>query len=136
MIHLYDRAAIERAAILDLNPVLKRLLTERIAALNTAFGDLTDWTEFLVVEPGDSEDDIIRHIGFSPLVEPIEGARYGRPGFAPGWDFLSNRGGWFEMIVTFGSAFAYVLLIADRAGVPSDLLDMCREHAEHRGPSG
>ena len=45
-----------------------RVLADRVAALRTEFGDLTDHTEFLVVEPGDTEADIVRHVGFSPLV--------------------------------------------------------------------
>ncbi len=130
MIHLYDRATIESASTLAIDPALKRLLLDRISALPTEIGDLTDWTEFLVVEAGDTEDDIVRHIGFSPLVEPIEGKRYGEPGFVPGWDFLSDCGGWFEMMVTFGSAFAYVLLIQDTGGVLPTLRRMCRDFSE------
>jgi hypothetical protein len=72
----------------------------------------------------------VRHVGFSPLVEPIEGARYGEPGFAPGWDHLADRGGWFEMIVTFGSTFAYVLLFADLHDSP--LAVMCRAYCSSR----
>lgn len=129
MIHLYDRATFERVHALNIDPFIKQLLVDRIGALRTSYGDLTDWTEFVVVEPGDTEDDIVRTIGFSPLVEPIDGARYGEPGFVPGWDLLSDRGGWFEMIITFGSAFAYVLLIHDSEGASADLLELCRNHA-------
>lgn len=130
MIHIYDRAGMARALTLDLQPRLRDLLAERIAALDTEYGDLTDWTEILVVEPADTEEDIVRHVGFSPLVEPIDGARYGEPGFRPdGWDLLAERGGWFEMIVTYGSTFATILLIRDADGALPDLLSMCREHA-------
>ena len=132
MLHLYDRATMARALTLGLDPRLHALLVERIASLNTEYGDLTDYTEFLVVEPEDTEADIMRHIGFSPLVDPISGARHGEPGFQPGWDWLEKRDGWYEMIVTFGSTFAYVLLIADATGHPSKLLIMCREYASGR----
>lgn len=116
MLHLYDRATMAHALTLDLEPRLRALLAEQIGSLVTADHDLTDQTEFLVIEPGDTEDDIIRAVGFSPLVEPIDGLRFGEPGFYSWWDWLADRGGWFEMIVTFGSTFAYVLLIRDTDG--------------------
>ena len=112
MIHLYDRATIEGASTLSLDPELRELLAHRIAALDTRYGDLTDHSEFLIVEPGDSEADIVRRIGFSPLVDPIDGHRWPDPKFVPGWDILVHRDGWFEMVVTFGSTFAYILLIS------------------------
>lgn len=126
MLHLYDRATMAHALTLDLYPTLLRLLKDRIGALGEA---LFDWTEYLVVESGDTEADIIRHVGFSPLVEPIDGRRFGEPGFHPHWDWLTNQNGWFEMIVTFGSTFAYVLLIQDSEGVPSDITTLCRTYA-------
>jgi hypothetical protein len=111
MLHLYDRATMAHALTLDLDPRLHILLKERIGALGE---DLIDQTEFLVVEPCDTEEDIVHHVGFSPLVEPIDGIRFGETGFNPHWDLLADRGGWFELIETFGSTFGYILLIADR----------------------
>ncbi|OQW74775.1 MAG: hypothetical protein BVN32_12545 [Proteobacteria bacterium ST_bin14] len=129
MKNLYNRATMARALTLDLDLQLRALLAARIAALVTADYDLTDWTEYLIVEPGDTEADIIRHVGFSPLVEPIDGARFGSAGFQPAWDWLGKHLGWYEMIVTFGSTFAYVLFIRDADGVDSELLLMCRHYA-------
>ncbi len=128
MIHLYDRDTIARALTLSIDVRLRELLAERIAALQTQCGDLTDDTEFLIIEVNDTEDEIVRHVGFSPLVDPIDGQRWPDPNFQPGWDFLADRGGWFEMIVTFGSTFAYVLLIADADGTDLNLRSMCKAH--------
>jgi hypothetical protein len=128
MMSLYDRATIGAALQRDLDPQLHRLLTERINGLATRFGDLVDYTHFLIVEPGDTEADIEQQIGFSPLVNPIDGARYRDRDFSPPWDWLEDHNGWFELIFTCGnSGFAYVLLIQDAASVPDDLLVMCRE---------
>lgn len=129
MLHLYDRATMAHALTLDLDPRLHCLLSERIAALRTGYGDLTDWTEFLIVEPGDTEVDIIRHVGFSPLIEPTDGGRYGTPGFHPHWDLLADRGGWFELVFTFGSTFAYVLLVEDCLQTDGALVEACRRYA-------
>lgn len=129
MMHLYDRATMARAHMLDLDPQLRALLTARITALVTDDYDLTDATEFLIVDdPTVAEGELLRHIGFSPFVEPIDGIRFGRPGYYPPWDWLVRHEGWFEMSVTFGSTFAYVILIRD---TPNDgeLLRLCRFYA-------
>lgn len=124
MLHLYDRATMAHGPTLDLDPTLHRLLSERIRALGE---NLIDWTEYLVVVPGDTEADMIRHIGFTPLTNPIDDKRFGQPGFHEHWDWLVDHGGWFEMVFTFGSTFAYVLFIEDAERMLSDLLHLCHE---------
>lgn len=123
MISIHDRASMARALTLDLEPQLKALLTDRI---NNLPADLIDYTAHLVVEPGDTEEMIEREIGFSPLIEAVDGIRYGLPGFQPYWDWLEDHGGIYEMIVTFGSTFAYILLILDRDDTLPELVGMCR----------
>ena len=130
MITIYDRAAMAHVLTLDLDPDLSRLLERRFASLLTPYGDLTDWTEFLIVEPGDMEDDIVREVGFSPLVEPVDGIRFGSEGFSPFWDSLVAHSGWYELTISFGSAFAYVLFIADAPGVLPELTGLCRRYAD------
>lgn len=130
MIRIYDRAAMAHVMTLDLDPRLRALLEQRFAALITPDGDLTDWTEWLIFQPGDSESDIVREVGFSPLVEPIDGARFGGKGFQPFWDHLTKHGDWgWELSISFGSTFAYILLIQDTGGVDDPLLTMCRLYA-------
>lgn len=129
MITIYDRAAMARVLTLDLNPQLRVLLERRFASLVTIDGDLTDWTEFLVVQPGDGEADIVREVGFSPLVEPIDGVRFGTDRFHPFWDHLTAHDGWYELTVSFGSAFAYVFFIQDSEGVLAELRCLCRRYA-------
>lgn len=135
MIHLYDRATMASASTLAIPPRIQTLLAARINALVTADYDVTDDTEYLIVEPGDTEADIIGLVGFSPLVDPIDGARFGDAAFQPFWDLLADRGGVFEMIITYGSAFAYVLLIQDAPNVIPELLTMCH-HYQRGGGEG
>jgi hypothetical protein len=122
MLHLYDRATMAHALTLDLEPFLHRLLANRIGALTE---DLIDYTEYLVVQVGDTEEDIVRHIGLSPLVDPIDGGRFGQASFQPGFDWLKDHGGWFEMLITFGSTFAYMLFIEKLEQSPNELTLMC-----------
>lgn len=126
MIAIHDRADMARALTLDLDPGVRAALSDRITALA---GELIDHTSIVVIEPGDSEADIVREAGFSPLVEPFDGFRFGSPGFHPWWDWLHDHGGLYELIVTFGSAYACTLLIRDADGTPPDLLDLCRRYA-------
>lgn len=126
MNHIYDMASLERVMAVDLDPKLRSLLAAR--AEFVAAGH----TEYLIVIPGDTEADIVRQVGFSPLVNPIDGVRFPDPAFHPHWDWLADQGCWFELIETFGSSFAYVLLIQDANGVPPDLLTLCRRYAGDR----
>ncbi len=123
MQHYYNRAGFARALALDLDPRLHELLAERIGALTE---DLIDYTEYLIVEPGDTEADIIRHIGFSPLIEPIDGALFGENGFHIFWDWAADVGGYFELIFTFGSSYACVILAEDNDACAPPLITLCR----------
>ena len=126
MIAIHDRADMAQGLALELDTQLRAILTDSITALTE---DLIDATSIIVVQPGDTEADLIREAGFSPLVEPFDGARFGTPGFHPWWDWLQDHGGVFEMIVTFGGTYACTLLIRDADGTLPELLDLCRAHA-------
>ncbi len=130
MLSLFDRVSMERALSLPLDVKLRQLLATRIANLVTADFDLRDMTNFLIVGPGDTEAEIVEEIGLSPLVNPIDGVRYGEPEFHPYWDWLTADGSWFEFIVSVAdTGFAYVLLVQDADGVDAELLSLCRAHA-------
>ena len=107
---------------LEIDPKLKALLAERIAALTE---DLIDYTEYVVVQAGDTEDDIIRLLGFSPLVEPIDGARFGTPLPAA----LGLAGGPRRLVRDDLHVRLYVRLRAadrGREGTDSELRRLCR----------
>lgn len=126
MHYIYDAATMNAALASDLDPELHRILSARKATLITPLGDLTDDTVFLVIQAGDTEAAIIDHLGQSPLVEPMDGHRFPGDGFRPHWAWLQHHRGWYEMILTYGSTFANVLLIQDVPGVLPELLAMCR----------
>ena len=124
-----NRAAIEAALYQPLDPRLHRLLAERVEQHRAA--GVLDLTHVLVIEPGDTEQAIFNAIGMSPLVNPIDGIRYGATGFEAYWDGPAWRhDGWFELIITVGNdGFAFVLLVADTDGIIPELLDLCRTYA-------
>ncbi len=130
MLSFDDGASIAGASLLVLEPRLAALISARAAALATPYGDLADLTHILVVEAGDTEAQIVEAVDFSPMANPIDGARFGDAGFQPWWDWLQRHDGWFELIVCVGdSGFAFVLFVADAEGVDRRLLDLCRTSA-------
>jgi hypothetical protein len=129
MQHIYDHATMAKTLALATDPQLYSLLQRRSSSLSEGEYDLTNDTEFIVIDGGDTEGDIVRHVGFSPLVEPMDGIRFGQEGFAPFWDWLVRHEGWFELSISFGSTFAYVLFIRDGGGVDPELLRLCRYYA-------
>jgi hypothetical protein len=121
-------AAITAAPTDTTNPQLAKLLADRVQ--DWAATGLLDLTHLLLVEAGDTEEDIIEEIGFSPLVNPLDGRRFNTRGFKPHWDWLEKHDGFFEMIVTVSNAgFAFVLLISDVRNLDSELLQLCQTYA-------
>ena len=129
MIAIYDRASMAQAMRLDLEPQLRSLLERRSASLSTAYGDLGDATEFFVVQSGDRESDIVEELGFSPLVEPMDGARFGTKGFRPYWDHLVRHDGYYELAISYGGTFATLIFIQDDSSVLPALRALCLEFA-------
>lgn len=124
MLHVFDRASMAQVLARDLDPQLRTLLQQRFDALLTPEGDLAACTEYVVIEPDDAEVDLIRRIGFSPLRSPD------RP-----YDYVADLGGWFEIIISAGGSFAWVLLVQDTEGVLPELRSMCRSGVSLRGES-
>ena len=128
MLPLYSRALVEHALTPPIDPELHGLLTAGLA--HTDAKDLTDLTHYLVVEPDDTEADIVAEIGLSPLVNPFDGAHFPSRGFHPFWDALKQHDRWFELIICIGNGgFAVVLLIQDADGADPRLLQLCRTYA-------
>jgi hypothetical protein len=123
MLNLPDRAS--QLAVLNqpLEPTLHALIKGRMQdAIKLGLADLT---HIVVVEPYDSEDDLIEALGFSPLVSRLEGLP-----LQPDWDWLEKHTRWWELIYTVGNdGFAFLVLVQDAPGVLPDLLALCRAAA-------
>jgi len=121
----YDNAAAITAAPSTVtNPGLKTLLNDRVYDW-TALG-LLDLTHLVIVEPRDTEDSIAGAIGFSPLVNPLDGLRVGADGFVSPWDWAEEHDGWLELMMTVGdSGYALFLFVAEGPGLASDLRSLC-----------
>jgi hypothetical protein len=131
MILIHDRETAARALALTLTPPIRAALLAELALLTAGEHDLTAHTHILLIAPGDAEVAVEREAGVNPLVDTLSGARAGEPGFEPGFDLLTLRGGVFRLVFTFGSTHATILLVPDAEGVWPDLLAMCRSRAAH-----
>ena len=115
MITIYDK--LPTASLAD---DLRVLVTKQMA-LAKARG-LHSLTHIAVIEPDDSEIIINQTLGFSPLINPLTGKRFGDDGFQPHWDWCTTYSGWWELIYTVGdSGFAFILYVPKGRSVLGEL---------------
>ena len=78
---IHDRASAARALALPLPLPMRAALLAEIALLTSGEHDLTDWTDILLVEPGDDEAAVEREAGFSPTL--CRASATANPGSSP-----------------------------------------------------
>ena len=123
MLNLADRASQLAVLHQPLELTLHALIKGRVQdAFNLGLADLT---HIVVVEPYDTEADLIEALGFSPLVSRLDGLP-----LQPDWDWIECHPGWWELVYTVANdGFAFLVLVQDAPGVLSDLLALCRAAA-------
>ena len=129
MITLRTAAAVKSTLDLLADNHLRSLLTERLQQLTNAWEDidLSDLTHFLIIQPGDTASDAERELGWSLLVNPVDGARFGEPAFTPSWEWIEDHGGWFEAVyILSDDGFGISLFVQDHPEADAELLAMCR----------
>jgi len=127
MLSLQTAASMQHAATSHTDPELRRLLSFRICQLAETEGvDVSEIVNFLVVEAGDTSEQIETALGFSPLINFVDQSRYGDPGFAPSWEWIEDHGGWFELAyVLSDDGFGWIVFVPNVAGVDATLLALC-----------
>ena len=109
--------------------VLRQLIADRVH--DWAATELLDLTYLLIVEPRDTEQSLVDAVGYSPLVNTLDGKRFGDPAFAPQFDWLERHAECWELVQTVANdGAAIVILIRDAEGVDPQLLALCREYAQ------
>lgn len=99
---------------------------------------LADWAQCgrlkrssVYIMPSGRPELAAEWLGFSPLINPKDGSRYGDHAFRPFWKLLRKHGDWFEMDVAIcDREFSVVLLIKDGFETDWLLRKMCHEFAE------
>ncbi len=130
MLSLRNSAAVARALSSDIDPELRGLIARRVQQLE-GYGadDIGELVHFLVVEPGDTMEAIEAELGFSPLVNFVDGTRHGQPGWTPSWETAECHRPWIELVyILSDDGFGWVLLIADDPASPSQFALTIRRH--------
>lgn len=116
MIDLPDYESVIDVLNRPMDTRLQGLLTGRLK--DTIALGLQGLTHILVVEPGDTEEQLVQALGFSPLHSRID-----EPGHQPDADWIERHAGWLEAVYTVGNdGFAFILLIPIACGVLPGLL--------------
>lgn len=126
MLSIYDKETARTALGQPLDPILKEIIEARISNADTH--GLSDQTHILFIQPDDLEQTIVDEVGWSPLVHPIDGTRFGTPEFQPYWSLLQDLGSYWEILHCVGSAFCFIILIQDHDD--SELALLCRKHKD------
>jgi hypothetical protein len=115
--------------LLSLGPDLREVLARRIE--QTLALDLGGLTHLLVIEPGDTEADIVGEVCFSPLENTLLNTRLGSPDFEPDWAWHEDHGGIHELVFTVGDGgFAFLFIIPEADGIDAQLIELCRYQPE------
>jgi hypothetical protein len=129
MITLRTTTAVKSTLDLLADHQLRSLLTERVDQLTNAWEgiDLNDLTHFLIIQAGDTAADAEHELGWSLLVNMVDGTRFGDPAFTPSWEWIENHGGWFEAVfILSDDGFGISLFVQDHPATDANLLALCR----------
>lgn len=91
---------------------------------------------FVVVEPGDTADEVEQVAGCALRESWTKDSRFGDVGFLPRWEWLEHYPGeagdlgCFEMVcILDDSGLGVVILLPDVAGLDPELDNLCRTYA-------
>jgi hypothetical protein len=85
---------------------------------------------FILVEPGDTSEQIESTTGYSLLKSLFNGTVYGDPDFTPDFEYLEDHVGFYEAVYIFtDSGFAVVMIVPKGEGIDAGILELCAEFA-------
>ena len=107
------------------DPDILRLVKLRHSQLgDEMFGSL------IIVEIGDTVEDIEKEIGFSILTNLFDNVRFPDPDFVPCFEALEDHGTFYEILFIFGDGDdGTVEIFIPKVGVDPLLLAMCSQFA-------
>ena len=85
---------------------------------------------FILIEPGDTSEQIELDTGYSLLKSLFNGSEYGDPDFTPDFEYLEDHGRFYEAVYIFtDSGFAVVMIVPKEEGIDFRILALCAEFA-------
>ena len=83
----------------------------------------------IIIETGDTVEDIENEIGFFVMTNLFDDVRYPDPDFVPCFEVLEDHGGCYEMVFIFGDGDDAIEIFIPKDGVDPLLLSMCSQFA-------
>lgn len=114
------------------NLPLRQLVEQRISERNEYCSEAPDELgPIIVLEPGDSPDDLKKITGFSIIEGPFDDSRFGDENFAPSFEFAESHGDHlFELVyIVSDGGYGYDIFIQNAAGIDPVLLAFCQAYA-------
>ena len=106
---------------------IKQLVQQRINDLGGEALDFNELGYFLVVEAGDTIEDIQTQVGFNILHNRFTGVRFNATGFTPSFEFIEEFPSCYDMVFVLSDDGMGVEVFVSRVeGVNPDLIAMCQ----------
>ena len=83
----------------------------------------------IIVEIGDTVEDIKNEIGFCILTNLFDDVRFPDPDFVPCFEVLEDHSGCYEMLFLFSDGDDAIEIFIPKVGVDPLLLSMCSQFA-------
>ena len=91
---------------------------------------------FILVQPGDTSEQIELETGYSMLKSMFTDTVYGDDDFMPDFEYLEDHGSFYEAVYIYtDSGFAVVLIVPKEEGIDGRILELCTEFATSSLPS-
>lgn len=120
-------------AITDItDPVLRQLIERRIQEISEYCPwDADELGPMIVVEPGDTADDLQAIMGFSILESIFDDSHFGDEEFAPAFEFAEIHGDHlYELVyIVSNGGYGYDIFILNRPGIDPTILAFCQTYA-------
>ena len=85
---------------------------------------------FILVEHGDTSEQIESATGYSLLKSLFYNTVYGDPDFTPDFEYMEDHGSFFEAVYIFNdSGFAVIIIVPNEEGIDGKILELCAEYA-------
>jgi len=113
-------------------PEIKAFLRERFDDLcHPEPYDPDEHGFFILVEAGDTSEQIELATGYSPIKSLFTDTVYGDDDFMPDFEYLEDHGSFYEAVYIYtDSGFAVVLIVPKEEGIDKRILELCTEFAE------
>ena len=114
------------------DPVLRQLIKRRIQEVSECCPwDADELGPMIVVEPGDTADDLQAIMNFSILEGIFDDSRFGDEDFSPSFEFAEVHGDHlYELIyIVSDGGYGFDIFIVNRPGIDPTILAFCQTYA-------